>query len=89
MGKADKATDMIHQKNRAAELEAFTAWVKVCCADKELRDAPNLKFDELAKPLRPVEVIRHARKDQGRFDQGARRCRSLHRRRCRLRRCGH
>jgi hypothetical protein len=63
MGKAEKGAAVIHQKNRAAEYEAFAAWVAVCCADKELRAAPKLNADELAKP-RPVEVIRHARKDQ-------------------------
>ncbi len=64
MGKTEKGAAMIHQKNRTAEIEAFTAWVKACCADKELRDAPKLKVEDLAKPPRPVEVIRHARKDQ-------------------------
>jgi hypothetical protein len=64
MGKADKGAALIHQKNRTAELEAFTAWIKACCADKALRDAPRLKPEDLAKPPRPVEVIRHARKDQ-------------------------
>ncbi|MBA4188042.1 MAG: hypothetical protein C0467_08485 [Planctomycetaceae bacterium] len=64
MGKAEKGADLIHQKNRTAEYEAFTAWIKACCADKELRNAPKLKVEELAKPPRSVEVIRHARKDQ-------------------------
>jgi hypothetical protein len=64
MGKEEKGTSLIHQKNRAAEFEAFAAWVKACCADRELVAAPKLKAEELAKPPRPVEVIRHARKDQ-------------------------
>ncbi|MCE9565668.1 MAG: hypothetical protein K8U57_26900 [Planctomycetes bacterium] len=64
MGKADKGAAMIHQKNRAAEIDAFTSWIKACCANGELRSAPKLKVEELAKPPRPVEVIRHARKDQ-------------------------
>jgi hypothetical protein len=64
MGKAEKGAAAVHQKNRTAEIEAFTAWIKACCADKELRDTPKLKVEDLAKPPRPVEVIRHARKDQ-------------------------
>ena len=64
MGKDEKGAALIHQKNRTAEYEAFAAWVVACCADKDLRSAPKLKVDDLAKPARPVEVIRHARKDQ-------------------------
>ncbi len=64
MGKDEKGAALIHQKNRTAEYEAFAAWVKACCSDKELREAPKLKTEELAKPARSVEVIRHARKDQ-------------------------
>jgi hypothetical protein len=64
MGKDEKGAALIHQKNRTAEYEAFAAWVMACCADKELREAPKLKAEVLAKPARPVEVIRHARKDQ-------------------------
>lgn len=63
MGKEDKVASLIHQKNRTAEYEAFAAWVKACCADKALVASPKLKEADLAKPARPVEVIRHARKD--------------------------
>lgn len=64
MGKdAKKATD-IQKKNREAEFEAFAAWVKASCADKELRDAPKLKAAELARPAKPDAVIRHARQDR-------------------------
>jgi hypothetical protein len=64
MGKeAKKATD-IQKKNREAEYEAFAAWVKASCADKELRDAPKSKAETLAKPAKPDAVIRHARKDR-------------------------
>lgn len=64
MGKGEKGAALIHQKNRTAEYEAFAAWVKACCADQGLRTSPKLKPEELAKPRRPVEVIRHARKDR-------------------------
>lgn len=64
MGKGEKGAALIHEKNRAAEHEAFAAWVKACCANPELRNAPKLKAEELAKPARPNEVIRHARKDE-------------------------
>lgn len=64
MGKeAKKATD-IQKKNREAEFEAFAAWVKASCADKELRDAPKLKAAELARPAKPDAIIRHARQDR-------------------------
>ena len=64
MGKeAKKATD-IQKKNREAEFEAFAAWVKASCADKELRRAPKLKAAELARPAKPDAVIRHARQDR-------------------------
>jgi hypothetical protein len=64
MGKNEKGAALIHQKNRTLEYEAFTEWVKACCADNSLRTAPKLKSEDLAKPQRPVEIIRHARKDQ-------------------------
>jgi hypothetical protein len=64
MGKGEKGAALIHEKNRTAEYEAFVAWIKACCANTELRNAPKLKAEDLAKPPRPNEVIRHARKDQ-------------------------
>jgi hypothetical protein len=59
-----KGADLIHEKTRAAELEAFTAWIKASCADPKLRAEPKLKPEERAEAARPVEVIRHARKDR-------------------------
>lgn len=56
--------DLIHEKTRQLEYEAFSAWIKMCAADATLVAMPKLKPTELAKPKRPVEVIRHARKDQ-------------------------
>jgi hypothetical protein len=54
--------NLIHEKVRRAELEAFAEWIVACCADPKLRDAP--KAAEVARPEKPVEVIRHARKDR-------------------------
>jgi hypothetical protein len=65
MGEDDKArAALIHQKARKAEYEAFADWVKRSAQDPKLRALPKLKPDELAKPARPVEVIRHARKNR-------------------------
>ena len=65
MGDEDRrAVAMIHAKNRKAEYEAFAAWIKACCADPQLRNAPKLDSKERALPPRPPEVIRHARKDR-------------------------
>ncbi|HEY7425327.1 MAG TPA: hypothetical protein VH682_13935 [Gemmataceae bacterium] len=55
---------LLHAKVRQAEYEAFAAWIKASCADARLRDAPKLAENERAAPPRPVEVIRHARKDR-------------------------
>lgn len=55
---------LIHQKVRKAEYEAFSDWVKRSARDPKLRALPRLKPEELAKPKRPAEVIRHARKDR-------------------------
>src|SRR5262245_33376729 len=65
MGKEEQSgASLIHQKMRKAEYDAFAEWVKASARDPALRDAPKLKPDELAKPARPNEVIRHARKDR-------------------------
>jgi len=65
MGKEDNADGAaIHQRNRVREYEAFVAWLKASAADPVLRAAPKLKPDDQAKPPRPVEIIRHARKDR-------------------------
>ena len=65
MGGDDKAgASLIHQKNRTAEYEAFADWIKESAADPALRNLPKAKADELANPPRPLEVIRHARKDR-------------------------
>jgi hypothetical protein len=65
MGKDDRSgAALIHQQARSAEYQAFAAWIKASAADQELRKAPKLKPEQLAKSTRPVEVIRHARKDR-------------------------
>ena len=65
MGEADKAgANLIHQKNRRAEFEAFSVWIKESAADPALKNLPKAKAEELATPARPLDVIRHARKDR-------------------------
>src|SRR5262249_42004909 len=59
-----KGADLIHEKTRRAEYEAFAEWVKASCADPKLRNAAKLEKTDLAQPPRPAEVIRHARKDR-------------------------
>lgn len=54
---------LIHETARQAEFGAFAEWLKACAADDKLVAAPKLAKTELAEPARPVEVIRHARKD--------------------------
>lgn len=54
----------VAEKNRRAEREAFVAWIAACAADPKLKESPKLDEKELAKPPKPVEVIRHGRKDQ-------------------------
>jgi hypothetical protein len=59
----DQGAALIHEKVRKAEYEAFAEWIRACCDDPSLRDAPKLAEADLAGPPRPPEVIRHARKD--------------------------
>ncbi len=60
----DKGARMIHEKTRKAEYEAFAVWIKACCDDPKLRDLPPLTVAERARPEKPDEVIRHARKSR-------------------------
>jgi hypothetical protein len=60
----DKGAQLIHEKTRQAEYEAFASWIAACCNDPKLRDLPKLPAGELARPDRPDEVIRHARKSR-------------------------
>jgi hypothetical protein len=61
---ADKGAQMIHAKMRKAERDAFASWIKASCSDAELVKLPPLEKSLLAKPDRPNEVIRHARKSR-------------------------
>src|SRR5436190_21499015 len=64
MGESNKGAELINEKVRKMEHEAFAEWIKASCADPKLRDAPKLAASELAQPKRPNEVIRHARADK-------------------------
>lgn len=56
--------NLLHEKTRQAEAAAFAEWLKACCRDPKLRNAPKLSASELAKPARPDEVIRYDRADR-------------------------
>ena len=58
-----KAAGLITAKQQQAEYEAFAAWIKACAADPALRDAPK-PGTAPALGVKPVEVVRHARKDR-------------------------
>ena len=64
MGERDlnRGAQLIHKRMRDREYEAFSSWVKACCADKEL--VRRKKGTAVAKPKATVEVIRHARKSR-------------------------
>ena len=64
MGKEEKGTARVHAKAREAEYEAFADWIARGVADPKMRALPKLAAGKEAKPKRPVEVIRHARKDR-------------------------
>jgi hypothetical protein len=55
---------LISEKTRKAEYDAFAAWIEASVKDEQLLKAPPLDKKEQAAPARPVEVIRHARKDR-------------------------
>lgn len=58
-----KAATLITAKQQKAEYEAFAAWIKACAADPALRNAPRPNIAPTLA-VKPVEVIRHARKDR-------------------------
>lgn len=60
----DKGAKLIHEKTRQAEYDAFAAWITACCNDPVLRNLPKLSPEERARPDKPDEVIRHARKSR-------------------------
>jgi hypothetical protein len=58
-----KAAGLISAKKQKAEFEAFAAWIQACAADPAFKNAPKPeKVPALA--TKPVEVVRHARKDR-------------------------
>lgn len=60
---AKSGAKLIPVKQRQAEYDAFAAWIKACAADPTLRNMPKAgKAPALA--VKPVEVVRHARKDR-------------------------
>ena len=64
MGGADAKPNAVQAKTRKMERDAFVAWLTACAADPKLRAAPKLAGADAAKPERPAEVIRHARRDR-------------------------
>ncbi|MFM8271808.1 MAG: hypothetical protein ACKODX_05680 [Gemmata sp.] len=58
-----KGAGLISAKRQRAEYEAFAAWVKACAADPAFKNAPKPEKAP-ALPTKPVEVVRHARKDR-------------------------
>lgn len=56
--------DLILAKTREEEFKAFSEWIKACCEDESLRAMPKLKIEELGLPEKPIEIVRHARKDR-------------------------
>ncbi len=61
---ADLDAKRIHEKMRAAELAAFTNWIKASCADEKMRKLPALEKSQQAKPAYADEVIRFTRKSR-------------------------
>jgi hypothetical protein len=64
MGGGDKKGPVVHAKARAAEREAFLAWISACAKDPALRAAPPLAAKDRARPVAEYAVIRHERSDR-------------------------
>jgi hypothetical protein len=58
-----KGAGLISAKRQKAEYEAFAAWIKACAADPAFKTAPKPE-KATALATKPVEVVRHARKDR-------------------------
>lgn len=58
-----KGAGLITAKQQKAEFDAFAAWIKACAADPALRSAPKPE-NAPALATKPLEVVRHARKDR-------------------------
>ncbi len=63
-GGTNQGATLISAKVRETELAAFGDWIQASARDPELSRAPKLSSDEVAKPSRPLEVIRYARTDR-------------------------
>lgn len=61
---ADKLAKRIHEKTREAELDAFSAWIKACCEDPSLIAMTAPKDLQSIGPVKPLAVVRHARKSR-------------------------
>ena len=62
-GANDAGVSLIPARQQKAEYEAFAVWIKACAADPNLRSTPKSeKAPALA--LKPVELVRHARRDR-------------------------
>jgi hypothetical protein len=65
MGEKDKPeAARAYDKKRQAEFAALRDWLAASCRDPKLRDLPKNGAAGTARPSRPVEVIRHERKDR-------------------------
>lgn len=60
----DRGAKLIHAKTRQAEFQAFAEWIQSCCKEQKYRDLPPLSAMDVAKPAKPLAVIRHNRKDR-------------------------
>ncbi len=60
----DEGARLIHEDTRRAEYAAFAAWIEASVNDPALRDLPATTAAEQARPDRPDEVIRHARRSR-------------------------
>ena len=63
-GGTNQGAALISARVREAELAAFADWIQASARDPKLRSAAKLPVAEVAKPSRPLEVIRHARTDR-------------------------
>ena len=62
-GANDKGASLIPAKVRQAEYDAFASWIKACAADPAMKNAPKPEKPPVLS-TKPVEVVRHARKDR-------------------------
>jgi len=60
----DRSAQLIHEKTRKAEYDAFAAWIKACCSNAKLRELPPLASDVKVRLDTPDRVIRYNRKDR-------------------------